>query len=78
MASVVLGYTCICGERVKVFHLEPGAANQLPRTVIVSCSNGHTATFNSRQVGLLELWTGDPAASQEQTEIDYDEGAKAA
>jgi hypothetical protein len=61
-SDVFLGYTCVCGERVRAFRLKNGEANQLPETLTVACPNGHTATFTAKQVGLLELIVEEPIA----------------
>jgi hypothetical protein len=63
IATVVLGYTCICGEKVNVFDLQGGTINQLPAPDD-RLSNGHTATFSSKQVGLLDVWCRDGAQEQ--------------
>jgi hypothetical protein len=54
-SAVWLGYTCVCREYVRVFELKRGEETRLPHRVTVACRNGHTATFNAQQVGLLEL-----------------------
>ena len=55
---VVFGYVCFCGERVKVFHVKPGA-NLLLHPVSVSCAKGHTAIFRPDQLASLELWADE-------------------
>jgi hypothetical protein len=61
---VALGYTCFCGERVRVFHVTPGT-NQLLHPVSVSCPNGHTATFRPEQIASLELWVDEGSTGEE-------------
>jgi hypothetical protein len=74
---VALGYTCFCGERVKVFHLKRGET-KLPHIVSVSCPNGHTATFTQHQVGMLESWTDEPHQLSASNPTTKGEGKKAA
>lgn len=61
-SDVALGYTCVCGERVRVFDVKPGQDNQLPPRITVACPQGHVATFNSKQVALLEPLVDGPMA----------------
>lgn len=79
MKSVVsLGYTCVCGERVRVFRLEQGRVNAFPLRVTVACPHGHAATFNREQVGVLELWTNDEVAGVSPLGSAEDEHKQAA
>lgn len=65
MGSVVsLGYTCICGERVRVFELKRGEENRLPYCATVACPNGHSATFSAAQVGLLEVLVDESGGTE--------------
>ena len=61
-SSVFLGYTCFCRERVRVFELKRGEENRLPYSITVACPNGHSATFNAAQVGLLEVLVDESSA----------------
>ncbi len=56
-AFLVLGYTCVCGERVTLWEMERGRTAQLPSRMTASCRNGHVSTFTPAQVGALESWT---------------------
>lgn len=69
MKSVVaLGYTCVCGERVRVFDVKSGQDTQLPLRITVACPQGHVATFNSKQVALLEPLVDEPSVAQYEDE----------
>lgn len=66
-SAVSLGYICFCGERVTVFRLQRSEANYLPLTVTVACPNGHSATFNTTQLGSLEWWIDERTASTDSS-----------
>jgi hypothetical protein len=55
-----IGYTCVCGQKVEVLQLRGGDTNKIPQTTTVTCPNGHAATFDARQIGLLEWWGDQP------------------
>ncbi len=63
---VALGYTCICGEQVVVFHMVVGRKNHAPPARTVSCSQGHVARFTPAQVSALEplVQPGDESAAR--------------
>lgn len=52
-----LGYTCKCGERVKVLENEEGRQIDIPDKVTVSCSKGHSRTILNQEILSLERWT---------------------
>jgi hypothetical protein len=51
---ISLGYVCVCGQRVTVFQLKGGQANELPPTITVACKQGHVASFDAKHIALLE------------------------
>ena len=59
---IVIGYTCPCGERVTVQRWKSGDTARLPKHIIVVCSRGHVASFDSVQMALLDMWTEESAS----------------
>jgi len=55
---LLIGYTCICGERVVVYRLRRSRANVLPTSKTVTCSNAHVATFTPQMFAFLDDWSG--------------------
>lgn len=53
----VLGYTCQCGEKVRVLETEEDRSNDLPDKITVSCSRGHERTVLNQDLFQLEWWT---------------------
>lgn len=53
----VFGYTCECGERVEVFRIERGMGQEIPLTLTVSCSKGHSLQMTGMQILSLPKWT---------------------
>lgn len=56
---ILIGYTCVCGERVVVYRLRRRRANVLPISKTVTCPNAHVATFSAQQFALLDDWSED-------------------
>ena len=50
------GYTCKCGEKVKVLETEEGYSFDIPETITASCSKGHSRTILNREFLSLEHW----------------------
>jgi hypothetical protein len=63
-----------------VLQLRGGDANSIPHAVTVTCPNGHTATFDAKQIMLLE-WsnevTSGTSTSSRVAEVydDFEEAA---
>jgi len=53
---ILIGYTCICGERVVVYRLRKSRANVLPISKTVTCPNAHVATISAQHFALLDDW----------------------
>ena len=49
-----MGYTCVCGERVVVYHVRNRRENVLPARKTVTCRKGHVATFSAQHFALLD------------------------
>jgi hypothetical protein len=53
----VLGYRCHCGERVEVSRAAQGLEHEIPTSITVQCSKGHSRTVLNQEFPFLETWT---------------------
>lgn len=52
-----MGYTCLCGEKVKLFRIRMNRATpNRTYTRIVTCKNGHIRTVTVDQLASLDHW----------------------
>lgn len=53
----IMGYTCQCGERVEVLRAARQTGFEIPMSVTVQCSKGHSRTILNQEFLSLDSWT---------------------